>query len=474
MFYSVSGFMQRLLNRIPAVFLVGILTWHQLASAGVNPPLTAPLSFVEQSNRLLQEARLINDNIADLESLFGPYDATLLEPLQKLTTNMIESGDYPAAEELLERQFHIARINQGFNSDGLIPILENLLQQNIENDNWNDASISFEWLYALRLQNLEDGTADRLEYATDLKNWYLNSILLGGPDLWEQQGNRIGELQTLIMDQVEATYAADSVEIIPWLYQDTIDEFRTVTVSKIRNHIGKAPRILLRGAAFRTRDQSRSVAINNMIRARRILESAGDREAEAMAMIYHADLRLLFDRGNAPALYRDAMDKLLEAGVAADKIDLFFSRPTVIPTPEFYMTIDEAIAAQDEQGYRAFVSEDGARTVNLGSFHAWHVDFPGVARPTQPDLLSELSQAYHSALLEFSLTSRGDPRSIDPVFADSTSDQKIIDAIKGVRALRFRPQFVDRRWRRLDQVQIEYFYPIETEIQSSPSPRSSI
>lgn len=428
----------------------------------MNPVAPPTESAIERSNRLIRQTDAYLEEISGLESLYGPYDSILLEPLQSLTNTYINRGDLSTAQEVFDRRIQIVRIQQGLDSLAQIPVLEAAIENDVRIGDWSAASTRFESIYLLLEENSDQLNVDLLKRTDELKDWFLHAILLDSRDLWEHQGTRIGQLQNQLMQQADTLFADDPDSLIPWLYQDAVDEYRSHSVRRIRTFLGKAPGIILLEKLGRTREQSISNTFSSLKRIRRILAEQGDLEGEAMAMIHLADLRLSTSRGSAPQLYRAAMDKLADAGVDAGLIAEFFSRPASIPAPEFHRTLESALAAQEERGFlKTSVDAETAADLSydLGEYYAWHAYFPGIESPALPASLDSLPLERETVQLSFSLNSRGQPRDIE--ILDSTGDnvQVGLDAVRGIQGIRFRPQFIDRRWREVESLSMTYHYP---------------
>lgn len=426
----------------------------------LTPESVSPLRL---SNQLIRQRDSLQQDLAILESMYGPYDSRLLESLGDLTSVELQLGDFTSAQEILERRLQIVRVEDGLESPSQIPFLEDAIRHDIRVGNWTSASNRFEAINRLMASNSEELSLERLLQAKALKDWYLHAILLDAPDLRESQGRRIGELQFRLMDDAETLFADDPLALVPWLYQDAIDEYRSVSVRRIRRFLGKAPAIFIREKIFRTNEQSIATTFSNLKRIREIYADQGDLEGEAMAMIYLADFRLATSKGSAISLYRGAMDKLEEAGIPPQRINEFFSRPTTIPSAEFHQTLDAAFAAQSARGVSIESDQSPNNSVtgriHLGTYYAWHPFMPGLERPPVPETARTIELEYETAVLNFSLNSRGQPRNIE--FQESTAQEVKMKspAVKGIQGIRFRPQFINRRWQSMEDVTITYHYP---------------
>lgn len=429
----------------------------------MSPASPEPISSLQLSNQLIQQRDAYQRDLVALETLYGPYDQRLLESLTDLAYTEIELGDFPTAGELLDRRLQVVRVQEGLDSLNQIPLLEDGIKNDIRLGDWTSASNRFETIHSLIENNSEELTIELLTQAKELKDWYLHAILLDTPDMREKQGRRIGELQFRLMDDASSLFADDPNALVPWLYQDAVDEYRSVSVRRIRRFLGKAPAIFIREKIFRTNEQSIASTFVSMKKIRDIFADQNNLEGEAMAMIYLADFRLATSKGSAIALYRGAMDKLVEAGIPEEKIEEFFKRPSAIPTAEFHPTLDDALQAQAARGVMIRDNHDAASSslssYDLGRYYAWHPFMPGIERPPLPDSISSFELDYETAVLNFSLNSRGQPRNIEVQDSSSDSVKTTSAAIRGIQGIRFRPQFIDKRWQSVDDVAITYHYP---------------
>ena len=68
----------------------------------------APVAVVE-SNALATDIANYEEQLADLESQFGPYHRSLLEPLQSLSELAQQEGNFDRVAELHNRQLQVMR-----------------------------------------------------------------------------------------------------------------------------------------------------------------------------------------------------------------------------------------------------------------------------------------------------------------------------------------------------------------------------
>lgn len=73
------------------------------------------------------DADAFRQQLAEQESLGGPYTEAVTDPLTSLARYHEDRGDYLEAEALYKRALHIVRVNDGLNSERQIPLVRDLL-----------------------------------------------------------------------------------------------------------------------------------------------------------------------------------------------------------------------------------------------------------------------------------------------------------------------------------------------------------
>jgi hypothetical protein len=147
-----------------------------------------------------------------------------------------------------------------------------------------------------------------------------------------------------------------------------------------------------------------------------------DPEAEAMAMMYVADFRLLAGEGSATGSYQSAREKLKDAGIDERRIEAFFARPVVLPVAQFHFSLDDAITQQTASGYSAVLGAEAAEdTYHLVDFVAWNELAPTSRLPALPEPASAAKRELNSVQLQFSINSRGKSRDAKAVEATTDS-----------------------------------------------------
>ncbi|MCB1669848.1 MAG: hypothetical protein KDI29_01920, partial [Pseudomonadales bacterium] len=374
-------------------------------SAGDSPPTFA--SALEASIRLRSEVDRFREQIVQQELQFGPYDRSLVEPLNGLNDVLIELQAYDEVDANLNRILMLLRTLDGPASLEQIPVLETAIRNDIRRRDWESVTQRFEFMHYLFSQNETDNAAVQLEARDELIKWHLTALYLDDKANRLQHFTEAMELQRQNLNLAEETFDTDNPQLIPWLYRSAVQKFRVYSILNADDELGLDARRAIIGGYY-MEDQlnqiqqyiyspvpgrgprnyleeelrrARLEGLGLIKQIREILSSADDPEAEAMAIVYEADFQLLLDRGSAARSYREAMDQLAAAGVNEDRIAEFFSRPSALPEPEFHTRLEVALSAQDQRGYDVSSAPD---RINLGTFVAWNESLASAQRPALP------------------------------------------------------------------------------------------
>ena len=397
-----------------------------------------------------------------LERRFGPYDRSLLEPLDALISLHSSVDDFEEINSLLGRQLQLVHVTEGPNAFSQLPILESLIRNNLEIKNFESVTNNFENRQYVFLQNPDSTVEQKLASMDDLRNWYLTAFNL------DNKQNRLPYfMKSRSLLQQMLAVASDAYEekeerMVPLLYKEALEKYYLMTLLNSVDELGSdandfifvperiQPMTYLRQGYEMVKDISDIVRLN------------GDKEAEGMATVYEADYQMLLGLGLARRTYQRAMDLFAEAGVQEQKIIDFFSRPTVIPAHEYYTSIDDAMSAQAADGYVYTEGEDGEDPkIHLGDYTAWNESVPFTPMPNPPDMLSDIELGLTRVDTRFRISSRGKTRGPDAETSDPESVRARRDAEDALKEMVFRPRFVGTRWRPIRNLTMTYWYPTE-------------
>ena len=441
-----------------------VILHGQLTLAADLPEAEAMLeeSAVAISARLGTQMSLFEEQIAALETEFGPYHYALLEPLQGLTTLLIDAGNFAGAGRILNRRLHLLHTVEGPTSLNQLPLLAELISNDVRLQRWQSVTERFEFIRSLHMQNPDVDTSALLNSMNDLSTWYLTYMFI------DKLSNRKQHLDASTLNYwkmislSETRLVEDSRARISRLYGYALERYRLFDLYWAASSNALAPSNSsyspeFHGAAGYLRDALRIV--NHILNVSRTMD---DPEAEAMAMMYVADFRLLSGEGSATSSYQSAEEKLKDAGIDERRIEAFFSRAVVLPVAQFHFSLDDAITQQTASGYSAVPGAEAAEDAyHLVDFVAWNELAPTSRLPALPEPASAAKMELNSVQLQFSINSRGKSRDAKAVEATTDSARVRGHAQNAVKAMQFRPKFARRGGQRIDDVMMNYLYPLE-------------
>ena len=420
------------------------------------------LSRVRTSIEYIRQVDLYNQEVAELERRFGPYDRSLLEPLDALVSLRSGAGDFEEINALLGRQLQLVHVTEGPNAYSQLPILESLITNNLKIGDLEVVTNNFQNIQYVFSQNTDSTVEQKLESMDNLRNWYLTAFNL------DIKRNRILHFQNsrnLLQQMLRVAgdaYGEKDERIVPFLYQEALEKYSLMTLLSSQDELGHdanryifvperiPPMTYLRQGYELVKD------------IREIIQLTDNNEADGMAAVYEADYQMLLGLGIAQRTYREAMDLFVEAGIDDEKVIDFFTRPAVLPVSEYYTSIDEAINAQKATGYEVLNGEEGSDPkIYLGNYTAWNESVPYTAMPALPEILSDIELELIKVEMQFRISSRGKTRGPDAESSEPDSVRARRDAEDALKEMVFRPRFVGNRWRPLRNLTMTYWYPTE-------------
>jgi len=464
-----------------------LVCWLGLAVLGLQPLAAAagPDALVD-STTYATELASYEAQLADLESQFGPYHQSLLEPLQSLTALEQSQGNYARVAEFQNRQLQVMRTVMGFRHPDLIPLVNDIIANEIKLGHWEEVSEHLEHMRYLVGGENDDSSTALMHAIQDQADWHLARIYLGKKENRARNFLQAREYYDDLLRMAEEQFGEDSQERVPWLYKQVMSEYRLVELLNAKDGIsGDTLDRLVRAegvgrlqTAASSRLNMRSLwgdgrfipvvdedelvgqdylrdAKNSVHDIVELYEAAGDLEAQAMATIYEADFLRLMGRGSAMGKYRDARELLLEAGIEEASIDQYFRPPMVFPVPELFLTLDAALAYQ--QQLREGLGEIPEGQLHLGNFVAWQEGLPDVAKPVPASALLDLELPYQQLDASMSISSSGAVSSVELVGPDLDDRHLRRKAVRALRELQVRPALVEGRARRTRDVHVRYF-----------------
>ena len=422
--------------------------------------------------------------LAELESGNGPFDPSLIEPISAMIRLLEQQSDHQRIAELQERQLSVMRTNLGLENPEVLPLLRDMVRTRIA---LGDADAVGDQMQMIRnLAARQDGPEALLQTLDFLAYWYLTA---GAGNSNRDRARNFFEARELIEDAEDHAieeYGEDNPQAVPWLYLGAMNLYQLVALlNSEQGMVSPTVRELVRhDGAMKLRSSARGFSFNPVnsatftpvvergelvgelyLREARgkiddiagIFEATGNAEAEAMAIVYRSDFQLLLGQGTAFSRYREAMEMLRGAGVAEERIRLFFSRPQALPLSRFFPTLEEAIAHQEAE--LAVWQPEDADAVHVAPFPAWDETAPNMRAPISDNTFWEFVPDIHVMELEFNINSRGGVSAVDILNAAPDDRRSRRLAREAARQLRFRPAMEEGRGQRLRDVQMQFLLP---------------
>jgi len=466
-----------------AIALISLLLTVAFPASAAEDRLL--LTIESETSEQLAEYR---QQIEDLEFEHGPYHSSLLEPLASMIALFTELRDYEQVAELQNRQLQVMRTELGFEHPDLIPQIEAIMATQLAMGNWEEVSEHLEHIRHLQTTVNGDDTEALLFAIQDQINWLYNRIaMLDDRREQARQFFQARDLYQEIEDIVEERYGEDSLEAAPWLYRVAYSEYQLVAFLNAARGLGSesVERLVRQEGTFGLESQNRNGFNSNSFFGNRSVVPVIDRgrpigdaylrdgytlvdklydarleepdlEAQAMMQIYRADFQLLADRGRAIRGYREALEKLLDAGLPEEDVRWYFERPMVIPQQTLHLTFADALHA-----VRSHIDPEAEEGIHIGEFTSWAEPLESTPMPRNDDPFWEVDYPFKSADLSFSVSSRGGASSVDVLATDPEDLDSKRSIWRAVRDVHFRPAIIDDRARRVRDVRMRYRFAEE-------------
>ena len=420
---------------------------------------------------LSQTAANALDGFADLsEGQLDNFSLDLSEPLLALGQTLLESEDYPAAQDAYSQALQIVRINDGLYSPTQWRVLNRVLETLLRQGKWGTFDRQMDYFKWLNQKINADNVENYVSGLTQLANWNLAAVgeIRDGKSAWYLIQSR--NLIWLAVSEIEKYYGRNNPALPGLLYKIILNHYYLASSTQRRGMTSfdfKTERAVLANGWILSKNETLQRSYNiGLELLRRIGEmvahsDSSSAESAAMMLVHEADWQLLFNNGNsALSTYQQAYDKLVSAGISSARINDFFAQPTVIPKASLTMKM----------------SETSSEFINGGTFIAWSRSFPGVRLPHEP-LVATLStskkEIVSGATVLLSLGSRYSDAAVSEGafgrYGYRVSDIKIVNSFpqdpeitarvrREVGILQFRPRLVDGQVLAWDEISMDYVF----------------
>lgn len=376
--------------------------------------LHTPSSFGQTRDAIEQRNRYDNlqQEVSKLEATLGYYDPALTESLVSLADTAAALNLTSESSLLFNRVIQIHRQNFGFFSAGQLPLYFKLMDYDATIGNWIAVNNSLNYLNWLLIEKQVVSGESIIDNLLRLSEFHLRAVANDAAQ--EQAGHyrKAEELTFLALRLSKNIWGASDPRRFD-LYYSLAKQFYLKSAALER---GGDTNYELRAVT----PGSKWVISEDIVQARlyqaglilfkemREIAAAGsDSPAETLAMIalYRADWHLLFNNREAEAAYQQAFQQLSDAGVEADELDRFFSRPQILPIPAFFGSVGKALSALESSDFLEPIAISAGTDKPL-SFQDWFDSMSFVPFPaTFPDLARSLTTDYTDIQLLFRLNS---------------------------------------------------------------------
>mgnify|MGYP000680808933 FL=1 len=447
---------------------------------------------LDMSNDALAALRAYEEQVRELESEFGPFHSGLLEPLESMEELLAATGSFDRVANLQRRRLQIQRTEFGFESTDLLPLLEGMMTTMLQLGEWQEVTDTLEHIRHLHALNSGPDSDAVLATMARQAQWNLSRVYLDPETDRPSLVLDSREIYDETLDIVKERFGEDSPELVPWLYRRAMSLYYIVAMMNTDNGLAgstidevslrdgivklntfrgdpvlEVSSVGGRGSQIPVVNEDELVGVAYLREAkgfiadiREIAELSGNLELEGLAEIYEGDFNILMGRvyglrNSGRGNFRKAREKLLEAGLAAERVDNLFSRPMLLPIPEFFSDFDGLERYQ--QNLLVNAEPDSADMgPHLGTLLVWDKDLRSISMPLAAEGLAELQIDKHFVDLEFRISSRGEVSSVDVLHAEPDENRVKRVAWRALREISFRPPFVDNRTRTVRDARIRY------------------
>lgn len=308
-------------------------------------PTEESLASALNEDEALSRQRAIDSytaTIASLETDGGAWNSELVENLHVLGTLLQEQGKHDEALEVFDRAVHIDRINSGLHSESQIASVENKLQSLLALNRWDEADLTFEYLYYVQRRAYGRDDPRLIPILDSIAEWNLRAFFIGhGEALGLRLSNAL-MFYNAAASMVKYHFGSQDERFVAYLRGIANSSY---LVSRNPELMSAIERPEYRNAQSMMQQQlmpeSRAVSQGFSSGAQALtlilrheLEARDDALAIAEAFSNLGDWYLLFGRSReAEKEYRSAWDLLANQARAVELLNAHFGR--IVPMPTF-------------------------------------------------------------------------------------------------------------------------------------------
>lgn len=472
-----------------SILLFVAVTASEGSPVTVDPPPAESGASTSSLAAQVEHLNILRERVAQLQSQQGLYDPGLLNAMNGLSEALISVGELREANNIVEQQIQILRVTDGLYTDGQIALVHRQLSIMAAQRNWlgmQDRLVYLSWLLE-RSQTLSD--SEKISNIKVMRDW-TRLLLSRGPrqheaaylfqlrDLEEsalamarETGAEPAVIQTLIYDHaLTELYIALGMIDASDTSQQLINRTQGLQSNSLRAPQRSMTSIQDIEATYGARtstvvERAHRTAMMRHYAAIKELEStllpanqgAGDLagtdpEAAAMLQLYLGDSVLLRQQyelrigamagpdrgqsstGSANNYYQNAWELFLQAGYSSERLNAFFSCPTLLPLPVFSSRLEQGESTCDVLAENRLELPATALVQN---------GIPGLRYQAIPGNSLMSQAAGISATLNFNIGVNGQAGRTQVISAEPDSTAARIRGRDGLQDLQFRPALRD-------------------------------
>ena len=343
--------------------------------------------FIAGSGSLSAESSLqeYQQRISKIQKNVGPYSEELIQPTLQMGLILHENNQYLDANEKLESALYLHRVNYGLQDLQQSPIVDLLISNNLNQQDWKSADNNFHKLHWLHRRNLENNDPKLLAVLDRLIAWHLVATNLKTGQHPGKHFMKLLELNQRTLEIVDSYPVQDQLELSRRLYKLALVYYYIAIAVQRGDSVGRY--LLEEFEPIQLSDSyqstSEKAALTMFRRSRQLIVrivslyqnvSPATKDSRAIAQLYLADWDLLFNRHvNANRGYQNTYDFLIEGEYSGSLINSFFEQPVILPMNEFTPDLLEKFALQLEENKEIETSRM--------EFVGWSKSLPGVKYP---------------------------------------------------------------------------------------------
>ncbi|NKB37333.1 MAG: hypothetical protein GKR93_09215 [Gammaproteobacteria bacterium] len=350
--------------------------------------ITSIFCFVVSTSLLSAESSLedYQQRINMIQKSIGPYSEELIQPTLQMGLILHENNQFSDANERLESALYLHRVNYGLQDLQQSSIVDLLISNNLNRQDWKSADNNFHKLHWLHRRNLDSNDPELLAVLDRLIAWHLVATNLKTGQHPGKHFMKLLELNQRALEIVDNYPVQDQLELSRRLYKLALVHYYIAIAVQRGDSVGRY--LLEEFDPIQLSDSyetaSEKTALKMFRKSRQLIVRIvslhqdivpATKDSRAIAQLYLADWDLLFNRhANANRGYQNSYDILLERGYSSDLINSFFDQPILLPKSEFIPDLMTKYALQYEKNE---IPETGTM-----EFVGWSKSLPGVKYPT--------------------------------------------------------------------------------------------